>query len=370
MARSTPASTKTERLLNLVIALLYTRQPMSKARIRKAVPQYADSSDEAFDRMFERDKDELRDLGIPLRTETIDPLFDDEPGYRIDRREYALPEIEFATDELAVIGLASRAWSQASLAGAAAQALRKLETDGLTRDDASVAGFEPLLHTSAPAFEPVRNAVLNRQPITFDYRGSGGAGVTSRQVQPWVLTAWHGHWYLTGHDLGREAPRMFRVDRIVGAVRTQGRPGGYQVPEDHDPRAMITSSSSSAPVTGTVAVRKGAGHTLRRRATGVTEVDDRWDRLTVEADTGWGLVEEVASLGPDARLVEPAELAERVREALYAVAQAHGPAGEAGPARGAGEGSFTPEPGASDREGSLRSAGLSGNPIIRQEGQP
>ena len=63
------AQVKTERLLNLVIALLSTRMPLSKARIRAAVPQYhGTASDEAFDRMFERDKDELRELGIPLVT--------------------------------------------------------------------------------------------------------------------------------------------------------------------------------------------------------------------------------------------------------------------------------------------------------------
>ena len=83
MSAPTPAA-KTERLLNLVICLLYTRQPLSKQRIRAAVPQYGEAaSDEAFDRMFERDKDELRDLGIPLRAEAIDPLFDDETGYRL-----------------------------------------------------------------------------------------------------------------------------------------------------------------------------------------------------------------------------------------------------------------------------------------------
>src|SRR5690606_8621115 len=94
-----PAAAKTERLLNLVLALLSTRQPLSRARIRLAVPDYADGSDEAFERMFERDKDELRALGIPLRTEPIDPFFDDEPGYRIDQREYALPQIELEPDE-------------------------------------------------------------------------------------------------------------------------------------------------------------------------------------------------------------------------------------------------------------------------------
>ena len=128
MSTQPSATAKTERLLNLVICLLYTRKPLSKAKIRDAVPQYGlTASAEAFDRMFERDKDELRDLGIPLVTEPVDAYFDDEPGYRIDGREYALPEISFEPDELAVLGLASRAWAQASLAGPAAQALRKLQ---------------------------------------------------------------------------------------------------------------------------------------------------------------------------------------------------------------------------------------------------
>lgn len=324
MARPSPAAVKTERLLNLVIALLYTRQPMSKSRIRRAVPQYQDASDEAFDRMFERDKNELRELGIPLRTEVIDPLFDDETGYRIDRREYALPEVSFTPDELAVIGLASRAWSQASLAGPAAQALRKLEADGLVPDDAGVAGIEPLLHTTEPSFDAVRAAVLSRQPIRFGYRSGGGPSTTERHVQPWRLTSWHGRWYLTGFDLGRDAPRVFRLDRVDGTVTPVGAAGGYEVPVDHDPREMITASSQPPErVTARVAVRSGAGHTLRRRAERVEEGDDGWDVLTVTSATPWVLVEEVAGLGPNARPLEPERLVAAWREHLEGVVRAH-----------------------------------------------
>jgi len=126
---------KTERLLNLVLCLLYTRRPLPKSKIREVVPQYgAAASDEAFDRMFERDKDELRELGIPLVTEETSSIWEDETGYRIDQREYALPDIAFEPDELAVLGLASRTWAHASLAGPAAQALRKLKADGIERD--------------------------------------------------------------------------------------------------------------------------------------------------------------------------------------------------------------------------------------------
>ena len=114
---------KTERLLNLVICLLSTRQFLAKEQIRTAVPQYAECpSDEAFDRMFERDKEELRDMGVPLETGGNDAWFDDEVGYRVDRAAYALPEVSFTPDELAVLGLASRVWQQASLAAPASRA--------------------------------------------------------------------------------------------------------------------------------------------------------------------------------------------------------------------------------------------------------
>lgn len=325
MARPKSASAKTERLLNLVIALLYTRQPMSKARIRVIVPQYADAGDEAFDRMFERDKGDLRDLGIPLRTEVIDPLFDDETGYRIDRREYALPEVEFSPDELAVIGLASRSWSQASLAGPAARALHKLEAAGLSRDDRGVAGIEPLLHTVEPAFEPVRAAVLAGRAISFGYRGGS---LPQRRVEPWRLTSWRGRWYLTGYDLDREAPRVFRLDRIEGQVHQvpEVTHRSFAVPPDHDPVAMITANSDdAAPASVHVAVRAGAGQTLRRRAARVRtdHPEPGWDLLELSTPAVWQVIEEVAGFGPDARVTGPPEAVTRWREHLTAVVTAH-----------------------------------------------
>ena len=202
---------KTERLLNLVIALLSTRMPLSKARIRAAVPQYhGTASDEAFDRMFERDKDELRELGIPLVTSVIDPVFDDELGYRIDKREYALPEISFEPDEVAALSLAARTWTRASLAGpaatGAAQAAGRRGRPWTTpRSSASSRWSAPPRRrssrsgarcvTGAPS--PSATASPTRRAVT-------------RHLQPWGLAQWHGRWYLTGFDLDRGAARVFR----------------------------------------------------------------------------------------------------------------------------------------------------------------
>jgi len=107
-------SRKSERLLNLLIMLLVQRHYVSKERIRTIL--YADSSRDAFEKMFERDKEELRSLGVPIEVGNIDPLFDDEPGYRISPDRFALPDVRLAPDEAAVVGLATRVWEHARLA--------------------------------------------------------------------------------------------------------------------------------------------------------------------------------------------------------------------------------------------------------------
>ncbi len=326
-AAPTPAA-KTERLLNLVIALLWTRRPLTKAHIRDAVPQYQQTASiEAFDRMFERDKDELRDLGIPLVTEVIDPLFDDELGYRIDRREYSLPPVDLAPDEVTALALAARAWSQASLAGAASMALNKLRAAGVEIDERSVVGIEPTIRTAEPAFDAVRAALVARQVVSFEYRKPDGSAA-ARTVQPWGLTSWRGRWYLTGFDLDRGAERVFRLGRVVGAVTTVGKPGAYAVPADHRPRVLVAGAADASPPSESPAVirlRGGAGQTLRRRA--VSEVDDAgWTTVTLASTSLERLADEVAGFGPEALAISPPELVAGVKARLAgALAAAAGP---------------------------------------------
>jgi len=323
---SVPPSTaaKTERLLNLVIALLSTRMPLSKAKIRSAVPQYlSTASDEAFDRMFERDKDELRELGIPLATALIDPLFDDEPGYRIDKREYALPEIAFEPDEVAALALAGRAWSRASLAGSAAAALRKLRSAGVEIDDSSLVGIEPVVRTTEDAFEPIRKAVVARQAITFGYRKSDGDS-SRRTLQPWALTQWHGRWYVTGLDVDRGAERVFRLSRIDSPVLSTGRAGAFEAPADHEPRVLVEQSQSSGgPGRAVLQVRVGAGNTLRRRAGHVEVGSDGWSVVDLDYPDLDRLAVEVSGFGPDVVALEPAELRHAVVRRLTGALTQH-----------------------------------------------
>ena len=329
MPASPPASAKTERLLNLVIALLSTRMPLSKSRIRAAVPQYQQTaSTEAFDRMFERDKDELRELGIPLETEVIDALFDDELGYRIDKREYSLPEIAFEPDEVAALSLAARAWQRASLAGPAAAAMRKLRSAGVELDDTSLVGIEPVVRTTEEAFEPLRRAVVDRCAVSFGYRKPEGES-TTRRLQPWGLAQWRGRWYVTGHDLDRDGLRVFRLSRIDTAVSRQGRPGAFAVPADHDPSLLIEISQGPIATTATarVRVRDGAGNTLRRRAGSSDDDGAGWSVLSVDYGDVDRLADELAGFGPDAVALAPPDLRDAVVRRLTGARARHTVAG-------------------------------------------
>ena len=328
MSSPTGPAAKTERLLNLVLCLLYTRRPLPKSTIRRIVPQYGTAaSDEAFDRMFERDKDELRELGIPLVTEDLDSVWDDELGYRIDQRDYALPDIEFEADELAVLGLASRTWAHASLAGPAAQALRKLKAAGIERDSESLVGIEPRLGTSEPAFEPVKNAVVGQQTITFPYRRSGQDQAAARTVQPWGLASWHGRWYLTGFDLDRQAPRVFRLSRIDGSVDVVKKAAAYAVPADHRAQEMIrTQVGEAKEQVASVRARVGRGQSLRRRAR-VAQDEAGWSALEVPFTDSDAFADEVSGYGPDVLVDSPAEVRDLVLARLRGAAAAGAPAG-------------------------------------------
>ena len=157
------AARRAERLVNLVICLLSTRQFLTAEQIRTAVPGYEGNdgsarADEAFHRMFERDKGELRDLGVPLETGR-NSYFDVDDGYRIARRSYELPAIEFTPEEATAVGLAIRLWESAALGQAAHGALMKLRAAGVTLDEASLPGVVPHVDASDPALPAVLDAV-------------------------------------------------------------------------------------------------------------------------------------------------------------------------------------------------------------------
>ena len=306
---------KTERLLNLVICLLATRRFLSVQEIRAAVPGYGQDAEESFRRMFERDKEELRELGIPLETGTNSHVHDDEPGYRIARRDYELPEIHLEPDEAAALGLAARLWQSAPLAGATGSALVKLQAAGVPAAPAAPGALEPRVGATEPAFEACLRAVQDGRGLRFTYRAGGGATPTERHVEPWGVVSWRGRWYLVGRDVDRAAERVFRMSRIVGEVAATGERGSVVPPPGLDLRATAARMASDEPrATARVAVRPGAGWELRRAATATAADPDRegWSILDVGFSDPQRLADRVTGYGADAVVLSPPAAREAV----------------------------------------------------------
>src|SRR3954451_5856728 len=280
------AAGKSERLLNLLIMLLVQRHYVSKDRIRQIL--YADSSADAFEKMFGSDKDELRSLGVPGEVGQMDAFFEDEPGYRIRPDEFALPDIDLTADEAAVIGLATRVWQHARLAEATTEAVRKLTALGVPLDVSALDIAEPHLTADEPSFDVFWEATQERTPVEFEYRRAGADEATTRHLQPWGVVRYSGRWYAVGLDTARGEERVSRLSRVQGEARKAGAPGSYDVPPGTDVRAT-TRRLAPAPTTerAVVLVRAGSGHALRRGAEsiepGVPGPDQRpsWDRLVI-----------------------------------------------------------------------------------------
>ncbi|QWC85038.1 WYL domain-containing protein [Nocardioidaceae bacterium] len=309
-------TTKSERLLNLLIAMLVQRHFVSKETIRQVVPQYHGDTDEAFERKFERDKDELRSLGVPIEVGFMDSYFEDEQGYRIRPEAYALPEVTLDGDEAAVVGLAARVWQNAGLASATSDALMKLRAAGADVDPSGLDVVSPRVAAPEPAFDPVWEALGSRTRIAFDYRRGDSSTPETRHVEPWGVVSVRSRSYLVGFDRDRDDHRVFRLSRVVGPVRPEGGPGAYDVPADTDVRGLAAKVVRDTDrFTARLRVRPGRGHGLRRRAVSTTsggDGDRRWDEVAVELTDLDAAADEVLSYGSDVVVDAPDALRERV----------------------------------------------------------
>ncbi len=344
------SSRRAERLVNLVLCLLSTRQFLTAERIRTAVPGYEPDdgsarADEAFKRMFERDKAELRELGIPLETGKTS-IFDIEEGYRIARRDYELPTVSLEPDEAAAVGLAARLWQSAELADAARGALLKLRAGGVDVEPARTLDVEPRLDAAEEALHPCLDAVQAGRAVRFAYRKPSGE-TSDRAVEPWGVVSWRGRWYLVGHDRDRGAPRCFRLSRVLGAVSPVGPDGAVKVPTGIDLVGYVVATEPPEyHRLARVRVRRGQGIWLRKIAARIEpgERGSDWDVAEIGYDDPEWIADRVARQGSGAVVDEPAEVREAVVRRLRAHASPLRPsparrtAGAGGPAGAGPEG--------------------------------
>jgi len=209
---------KLERQLGLLAALLHTERPLRASEIQRQVEGYPEEL-VAFRRAFERDKDDLRRLGVPLeveRTESVDGPVD---GYRVNQGEYYLHDLGLEPDEVIALSMA----------------LRLIKLEGVTADDAlwKLGGADDDVHAGdaeiaaismGPAVTQLHEAISNAALVSFDYKGE------RRHVEPWRLAFRRGHWYLNGYDTSRTDSRSFRLDRVEGALEV-GESGTASLPK-------------------------------------------------------------------------------------------------------------------------------------------
>lgn len=314
--------------MNLVIALLSTRGYITADKVRASVAGYGDSpSDEAFSRMFERDKNELRDLGIPLeigRVSSLDPV----EGYRINRDAYALPDVELTQEEAAAVAVATQLWESPELITAAQGALLKLRAAGIDVDpDAPVAIASPAgatgLRGAEGSLAPLLAAIEAGRAVQFPHRPSRAEPYTVRTVEPWGVVTEKGRWYLVGHDRDRDATRVFRLSRVGEGITAIGATGAVTRPDGVDLRAIVAEAVADAPtgVRAQVWVADQRGTALRRAGTslGPRQLAGR-DGEVIELDIGSTdrLTQEIAGYGADAVVLAPDSLREDVLARLHA----------------------------------------------------
>lgn len=327
--------------MNLVICLLSTRQFLTAERIRASVAGYEDSvSDEAFGRMFERDKNELRDLGVPLETGQLS-RFSTTEGYRINRDRYELPDIDLARDEAAAVAVAVQLWESPELTSAAQSAMLKLRAAGVQVDPehspAAVTSIPARSRGSEPALGKLLSAIDAGKSVRFTHRASPTAEFRTRTVEPWAVVTHSGRWYLVGHDVDRGDVRTFRLSRIGDDVEAFGRAGSVRKPDGVDPAAVVARAAGTGDVAGTarVWVRDGRAEEIRRLGTAaetrtVAGVTGTVVELSVRS---WEWVARVvAGHGADAIVLAPDDLREQVIRILTVVADRDGVGGVSGTA--------------------------------------
>jgi len=317
-----PRIDRTERLLNLVFALMGSGQPVSRAAIAATIPGYDPTAGQAaFERMFERDKDELRGLGVPIRT--VLDVNGDVSGYTIDRDDYSLPDLQFTAAERSVLSLAASAWQNALVRSSAAAGLRKLETDSEIPSRGDVdSSFIALINSGDSALLPLLGYLRARHSVEFDYQAPQADVATKRHVDPWGLIAQDGGWYLVGFDRQRMATRAFRLSRMKSDPQMAGQVEN-PAPSGTDLRALIEPGARDGEtIAARVQVKAGAGAALRRMSTDHLDGDIA-GALNVTAPDVASLTSAALFAGDGAEVIEPQDLRQEIKDSLTRVRDLH-----------------------------------------------
>jgi len=312
-------SRKSERLVNLVIALLATKRYLTKSEIFRTIEGYEGSS-ESMERMFERDKDELRTLGIEIEVSALDPLFDDEIGYRIRFENYVMDHSGFTTNEIAYMSLAAQVWKEEALSEMAQHAMRKFAGLASPIDISEIPAIAPVLINAPKFLNEIIDCISKRRTIEFVYLDSE-MKTQSRQVNVYSYFSFKGNWYFSGLDLRKMEIRTFKCDRIVGDVSVSKDSKTYEIPEEYI--SSTESEENAYELTAQLLVRKGRGSQLRNRASKIVTAED-FDAVDVPYSSENELLSLVLWHLDDVQVLAPSVLRDSVIKSLKNVVMVHG----------------------------------------------
>jgi proteasome accessory factor B len=312
-------SRKIERLINLTIALLATKRYLTKSEIFNSVDGYEGTA-ETKERMFERDKDDLRSLGIEIEVGSFDPLFNDEAGYKIKKEKYQFELGDISSTDVSLLSLAAEAWQEASFGDVAQKALLKLRSIGIASDEISIPGSVHKLNDGGQDLSLITKAIAQNQILNFTYLDSSMKSI-ERGVVPIALSTRKGYWYLSGVDQEIQEIRTFRIDRIQGDITASAGPCDFESPVGFD----ASKALSHSPINdfAVIDVRVGKATSLRALAISTKSLGE-WDQIRVPIFSLDSLASLVLWHGQDALVQEPADLRELLIKHLQALVKNHG----------------------------------------------
>ena len=269
--------------------------------------------------MFERDKDDLRNLGVAIEVGSFDPVFEDEAGYRIKPEKYSLDLGDISGVQIALLSLAAEAWRGAALDQPAHSALTKLRSVGVESDLDALPAIAPRFNSAHKDFQIITHAISKRARLTFSYI-SETLELQQRTIEPYAVATRDSFWYLAGKDIEKAQIRSFRLDRIDGDISISKNVQGYEIPDGFDLFANFENRELAG--VATVDVRKGKAQLLRNNALTITDMGE-WDRITTSYFSSEIFIELVLWHGEDALIIGPNDLQSEIIARLNEIVALH-----------------------------------------------
>lgn len=293
---------KTERLINLTLALLSSKRYLTKSEIFKNVAGYSGSA-ETMERMFERDKDDLRNLGVRIEVRALDPLFEDDQGYLIDSKTFQINPNDFSKEEILLLTMAANLWHGSALQHDSKAALLKIQSlDGLVATNTVTS---PVVEDNEDSKKLllIFDAVERSASLEFEYKG------TVRQVKPYGIYTRRGFWYLAAQE--NDVVKSFKVIRMGEQIKVISKSQGFTKPAEFKLSTFIEGLNAPTTSKAEVRIRKNQALALRKRYK-VEEIDSDWDQVFIDYIFEEDLIESLLWYGSNVVVISPITIRDQI----------------------------------------------------------